>query len=163
MAPRRSGRPGRSLTVLWLLTMLATAAAGREFHVSVRGSDADDGSPSNPFKTISAAARIAQPGDTVTVHAGTYRERVTPPRSGESDDRRIVYQAAPGEQVIITGSEVVRHWKLVMEGGRWEGNRFFENPNRTAKDGKPLKPLASLWQATIPNTLFRRRPSTVLQ
>ena len=42
------------------------------------------------------------PGDTITVHAGVYRERVAPPRGGTSDAKRIVYQAASGENVVIT-------------------------------------------------------------
>jgi alpha-L-arabinofuranosidase len=86
----------------------ATAAAASEYHVAATGNDANPGTQVKPFKTISAAAKVAQPGDTVTVHAGTYHERVNPPRGGPSDDKRIVYQAAPGEKVIITGSEVVK-------------------------------------------------------
>ena len=63
-----------------------------------------------PLRTIQRAAELAQPGDTITVHAGVYRERINPPRGGESDAKRIVYQAAPGEQVEIKGSEVVKGW-----------------------------------------------------
>ena len=85
----------RTLISLAAVVVLATAANAREYHV---GAD-------RPLKTISAAAELAQPGDTITVHAGIYRERVTPPRGGTSDRKRIVYQAAPGEKVIITGSE----------------------------------------------------------
>ena len=33
----------------------------------------------------SAAARLVQPGDVITVHEGVYRERVNPPRGGASD------------------------------------------------------------------------------
>jgi alpha-N-arabinofuranosidase len=74
-----------------------------------------DGTPLRPFATISAAALVAQPGDVVTVHEGVYRERVNPPRGGESDSKRIVYQAAPGEQVVIKGSEIVRGWVKLRE------------------------------------------------
>ena len=91
------------------------------------GNDANNGSAAKPFKTISAAARVAQPGDVITVHEGTYRERVTPPRGGESDAKRIVYQAAPGEKVVIKGSEVVRDWKPFLPG---------------------------VWKATVPNSFF---------
>ena len=83
---------------LLLLAFLTPAASATEFHVSVAGDAKNDGSSLKPFKTISAAARVAQPGDVITVHAGTYRERVTPPRGGESDTRRIVYQAARGRE-----------------------------------------------------------------
>ena len=117
----------KNSTALLLLALLATAASAREFHVSVRGNDGNDGSSSKPFQTISAVARVAQAGDTITVHEGTYRERVTPPRGGESDSRRIVYQAAAGEKAIIKGSEVVRNWKPFTTG---------------------------VWKATLPNSFF---------
>ncbi len=107
--------------------MLTHAACATEFHVSVNGDDNNDGSLSRPLRTISAAARVAQPGDVITVHGGTYRERVTPPRGGVSDARRIVYQAAPGDKVLIKGSEVIRDWKR-FRGGVWKvslPNSFF--------------------------------------
>ena len=113
---RFSGRGVRGPVSLLLLGLFSQAASAKEFHVSVDGNDNNDGSPSKPYKTISAAARAAQPGDAVTVHGGTYRERVTPPRGGESDSRRIVYQAAAGEKVVIKGSEVIRNWKPFMPG-----------------------------------------------
>ncbi len=86
---------------------------GWEYHVSVGGDDSGDGSLQHPFRTISAAARVAQPGDLITVHQGTYREYINPPRGGESDSRRIVYRAAPGEKVVIKGSEIVQGWEKV--------------------------------------------------
>ena len=49
------------------------AAAAREIHVSTQGDDQNDGSGAKPLQTISAAARIAQPGDSVTVHEGICR------------------------------------------------------------------------------------------
>ena len=82
----------------------AAAADGREYHVSAQGSDHQEGTRSRPLRTISAAAARALPGDTITVHEGVYRERVAPPRAGASDDRRITYQAAPGERVEISGA-----------------------------------------------------------
>ncbi len=105
--------------------------SSRELHVSVSGNDRNDGSRSRPLRTISAAAQIAQPGDVITVHEGTYRERVTPPRGGESDTKRIVYQAAQGERVIIKGSEVIRDWKPFL-GNVWKAkvpNSVFGNYN----------------------------------
>ncbi|MBI3681559.1 MAG: right-handed parallel beta-helix repeat-containing protein [Acidobacteria bacterium] len=118
-------------TALALLALLASAASATEFHVSVRGNDSNAGSSSKPFRTISAAARVAQAGDAITVHEGTYRERVTPPRGGESDSRRIVYQAAAGEKAVIKGSEVISNWKP-FQGGVWKvtlPNSFFGGYN----------------------------------
>ena len=113
--------------MLALSALIAQAAPAAELHVSIKGSDTTEGSAARPYRTISAAARVAQPGDVITVHEGTYRERVTPPRGGESDARRIVYQAAPGEKVVIKGSEVVRGWKPFMPG---------------------------VWKVTLPNSFF---------
>ena len=82
----------------------AEIAESAEIYVSaVSGDDSAAGSAAHPLKTISAAAEKAMPGDIIIVHAGTYREWVRPPRGGESDSKRIVYRAAPGEKVIITG------------------------------------------------------------
>ena len=54
----------------------------REYHVSVSGSDFNTGSLTEPFKTISLAAKLALPGDMVIVHEGIYRERVSSQRRG---------------------------------------------------------------------------------
>jgi len=104
-----------------------TDQGGRTYHVSVTGNDTNDGSVTNPFKTIMAAANVATPGDVITVHAGVYREQITPPRGGNSDQERIVYQAAPGEKVEIKGSEVITDW-LKLDNDTWEvkiPNTFF--------------------------------------
>ena len=114
-----------------LIFLLIPAAAATEYHVAGNGNDANNGTAAKPFKTISAAARAAQPGDVITVHAGTYRERITPPRGGESDSKRIVYRAARGEDVFIKGSEVVRSWKP-FRGNVWKltlPNSFFGGYN----------------------------------
>ena len=72
-------------------------------HVAVTGTDDADGSAERPFRTINLAAAVAQPGDTVVVHAGEYREWVKPRRGGLSDTRRITYEAAAGEHVVDQG------------------------------------------------------------
>ena len=69
----------RLLFYLLILVVFNTnPVTGREIHVSKKGSDSNDGSSSTPLKTISAAARLAFPGDTITVQEGTYREWVNP-------------------------------------------------------------------------------------
>ncbi|MGA3264925.1 MAG: DUF1565 domain-containing protein, partial [Terracidiphilus sp.] len=70
-------------------------------------SDQGAGTAEEPFKTISQAALLAQPGDQVLVHAGVYRERVAPVRGGE-EGLPITYTAASGESVVVRGSEVLR-------------------------------------------------------
>jgi hypothetical protein len=114
----------------------ANAPSGREYHVSVRGDDAGDGSAARPLRTISAAARLAQPGDVITVHEGVYRERINPPCGGTSDEKRIVYRAASGEKAILKGSESVQGWKKV-QNDTWK----VTVPNRLFGDFNPYQDL----------------------
>src|SRR5258708_7426962 len=92
------------------------AVAGKTYIVSQRHPQATDegtGTGAAPFKTISKAAEIAGPGDTILVHEGVYRERVTPARGG-TDKAPIVYQAARAETVRVTGSEIwTPKWKTI--------------------------------------------------
>ncbi len=99
--------------------------------VSVNGSDDNDGSEAKPFLTIQSAASVARPGDVITVHQGTYRERINPPRGGLSDSERIVFQAAPGERVVIKGSEIIKGWEK-EQNDTWKviiPNTFFGDFN----------------------------------
>ena len=82
----------------------------KNYHVSKNGNDKNNGTYKTPFFTIQYAADLAQPGDTITVHEGIYREEITPPRGGTSENSRIVYQGAQGKHVEIRGSEAVSGW-----------------------------------------------------
>ena len=97
----------------------AHTPAMREYHVATKGNDGHEGTISRPLRSISAAASRAHAGDTITVHEGTYRERVAPPRGGTSDANRIVYRAAPGEHVIVSGAEPVKGW-VRLKGDAWK-------------------------------------------
>ncbi len=105
--------------------------AAMEYHVSKTGNDSNPGTITEPFPSISQAAKIAVPGDTITVHAGTYRELVNPARGGKNDAERIVYRAAPGEKAEIKGSEVITDWENLGDG-IWKvilPNSFFKDYN----------------------------------
>lgn len=120
-----------SISILVLLTMICTTIVAKEYHVSISGSDQNNGSETNPFKTIWQAVQYAYPGDIITVHEGTYREWVNPIRGGESDEKRIVFRAAPGEKVEVKGSETVTGWEKV-NNGVWKvsiQNAFFKDYN----------------------------------
>ena len=101
------------------------------YHVSPKGYDKNQGTQRKPLRTISAAALLAMPGDTVLVYEGIYREQVNPPRGGLSDDKRITYKAVHGQEVVITGSEVINGWKK-LENDTWTvsvPNTLFGNFN----------------------------------
>ncbi|TKJ32969.1 MAG: xylosidase [Planctomycetes bacterium B3_Pla] len=108
-----------NVIIILLLSMAVSVVTARDYHVSVSGNDGYEGTVAQPLRTISAAAKLAQPGDVIKVHEGVYRERVNPTRGGESDQKRIVYHAAPGEKVIIKGSEVIKGWQK-MRNNTWK-------------------------------------------
>ncbi|MFO7668177.1 MAG: right-handed parallel beta-helix repeat-containing protein [Bacteroidales bacterium] len=121
----------KKIILLTLGIFTLTGSYAREFHVAKSGNDAQEGSVLQPFLTISRAVQQAMPGDTITVHTGTYREWVNPIRGGVSDEQRIVYRAAPGEKVEIKGSEVINTWQKVGKGV-WKvilPNAFFGDYN----------------------------------
>ncbi|MBM3475397.1 MAG: DUF1565 domain-containing protein [Armatimonadetes bacterium] len=80
------------------------------------GADDNPGSVDKPFKTINRGVAELRPGDTLTVRAGTYREAVGLELVG-TKDHPITVQAAPGETVVIKGSEVVTGW--TRDGDVW--------------------------------------------
>ena len=121
---------GRWRVLRWLFRWRDMHRA-RELHVAKTGSNANSGSLESPYLTIGKAAEAAQPGDTVTVHGGTYREWVKPPRGGRDENSRITYRAAAGEEVLIKGSERITSW-VDQGGGVWMvqlPQRFFGDYN----------------------------------
>lgn len=111
------------------------------YHVSPAGCDRASGHESAPLRTIGRAATLACAGDTVRVHAGVYREWVDPQNGGLSDICPITYEAAPGEHVILKGSEEVTGWTQV-EGDVWQA----VVPNALFTDGNPFaQPIAGDW------------------
>ncbi|WP_282147655.1 DUF1565 domain-containing protein [Algibacter lectus] len=114
-----------------LLFVCSFIVQAKDFHVSKEGNDFNEGSQSAPFKTISKAAKLAQPGDVIIVHNGVYRERIDPFYGGRNDRNRIVYKAAENEEVWIKGSEVINTWKK-YKGSVWKvviDNVFFGDFN----------------------------------
>jgi len=119
-----------SFAAVVLLAHISVLEAA-EYHVATLGKDSNDGRHDTPFRTIQRASDIAQAGDLIVVHSGVYRERVNPPRGGESDSKRIVYQAAAGEKVAIKGSEEVKGWTK-LKNDTWQvvlPNSFFGSYN----------------------------------
>jgi hypothetical protein len=99
---------------LLILTAFSVLDA-KTWYVSNTGSDDNTGEQDKPFKTISKGAELAQPGDTVFVFAGIYRERVAPPRGG-TENAPIIYQGEPGKQVFIKGSDVYdKKWSKIAD------------------------------------------------
>ena len=112
---------------LYRLGALAAALHANEFHVAVSGQDANPGTAAAPFRTIQHAASLAQPGDVITVHEGVYRERINPPRGGESDGT----------------------------AHRLSGGAGREGRNQGSGNGHQLDEIQEdVWQVTLPNSFF---------
>ncbi|NQU23501.1 MAG: right-handed parallel beta-helix repeat-containing protein [Candidatus Nealsonbacteria bacterium] len=97
----------RPLFAVAILLAYALPAAAAEFFTAGDGDDANPGSRQRPFRTITKAADVAQPGDTCTIRAGVYRETVWPKRPG-TEDAPIRFRAWPGDVVVLSGTEPVR-------------------------------------------------------
>ena len=76
----------------------------KEYHVAVSGNDSNPGTLSSPWRTIQHAADSVTPGDTVTIHNGTYKEEVIFKYSG-TVDAPITFSAASDETVTVEGLE----------------------------------------------------------
>ena len=90
-----------------------TYTAGSTYHVAQNGgNDSNDGSAEAPFKTLKQATWAAKnPGDTVIVHEGVYREELVPQYDG-AEGAPITFKAAKGEEVVISANEELGRWTL---------------------------------------------------
>jgi hypothetical protein len=129
MVPRLSNSVGVARLGVLCLTLVAGQAVASDYFVAQKPPAADDGNPgteAQPLKTISAAVKRAQPGDTIWVKEGDYDDRVVIDKpataiqpivlSAWKDDRvRIGYQPRPlpvqGDWQRIPGSQ---SWQIKL-------------------------------------------------
>lgn len=88
-----------------------------EIYVNAHTPMQGNGTKDRPFKHIDDAARIAQPGDTVLVAPGIYREYVNPRHAGR-EDARIEYRSTVPLGARITGAELLTGWEK-YQGTTW--------------------------------------------
>ena len=155
-------------TAIAVALVLAGTAGAADYFVSPNGCDKAEGTLMKPWRTIQHAADVAKAGDVVTIRGGTYREWVKPANAGRAGVP-IVYQAAKGEKVVITGADPVGNgerglgngWKKRQDGlwttrvrydsfgglnpftdfinGDWFNSRGPCFRTRLIQDGKPLE------------------------
>lgn len=109
----------------------------KTLYVTKNGNDDNPGTLDLPFKTINAAARLAQPRTRVVIGEGVYRETVRPAYGGTGEDAMICYEAAKGEKVIIKASVEVKEFKP-SEGWRL-------NP----RWGQPAPENVKVWEISL--------------
>ena len=92
------------------LFLLHSPAWAREIHVAPTGHDQALGSKDQPLLSIQKAASLAEAGDICIIHGGEYHESIRPVKDGEQD-KYIVFKAAPGEKVVIWGTQKLENWR----------------------------------------------------
>ncbi len=81
-----------------------------DIYVDIKAESGGDGSQDKPFRRINEAAAVAEPGDTVLVAPGIYRELVDPANPG-TEDSRITYVSTEPLGAVITGAERIGGWE----------------------------------------------------
>ncbi|MDQ3641840.1 MAG: DUF1565 domain-containing protein, partial [Actinomycetota bacterium] len=106
--------------------------------VSPSGSDANPGTESAPWRTLTHAVKTASSGSTIVMRAGTYREGV------QFYAKTLTIQSYPKETVWMSGSDVVTGW--VSDGSAWRKDGWTATFDRTDYTGvmvDPAYPLAA--------------------
>jgi parallel beta-helix repeat protein len=98
--------------LLLFFLALPVKAFAATYYVSTSGNDSNSGSQTQPWKTIQKAASTIVAGDTVTVSAGTYTERVQINRSG-SAGAQITFHA---EGTVVMKGFLLSASYIVMDG-----------------------------------------------
>ena len=99
----RAGQASIVAVCLGGLLVVAGQARAAEYVVDqahAKANDANPGTAEAPMKTLGKAVALVQPGDTVTVRPGIYRESVLLKTSGTAE-KRITLKAAPGGRCIF--------------------------------------------------------------
>ncbi|HJT24317.1 MAG TPA: right-handed parallel beta-helix repeat-containing protein [bacterium] len=100
------------LPALVFFLALSESAFSASYYVSPTGNDSNSGGLAAPFQTLGRAVTAAQPGDTVYLRQGAYRETLVPIRSGLSGSP-IVFTSYPGENAVLCGTNVIQGtWSL---------------------------------------------------
>ena len=117
---------------IWSFTTMSEEAFwAAAYYVDGGNRVANDGNPGTevrPFKTIERGVQSLQPGDTLLIKAGTYRETVILTKSGtQADPIRI--RAYPGDEgkIIINAAESVTNWRKCASPADCDGNPYWDH------------------------------------
>ena len=92
-----------------MILSLAAQAQARLWHVAEKTLPGID--PNDQATTIGKGVARLEPGDTLLLHGGVYREVVGIDKSGTAE-HPIAIRAAEGETVTLTGADRVTDWSL---------------------------------------------------
>jgi hypothetical protein len=128
---------------------VSSEVKGSQLHVSVENAAADDANPGTaeaPLKTLAAALALLEPGKTILLHPGVYREKVELTVSGTEEAPITIRAVEPGT-AVISGADPVTDWEDRGEGlfakalpdleAGWD-NQFIRS-QWLFKNGEPLR------------------------
>ncbi|MGE5612542.1 MAG: right-handed parallel beta-helix repeat-containing protein [Bacillota bacterium] len=98
-----------------VLASLAVGAQAATYCVARSGSDAAAGNEGTPWRTIQRGVNAMQPGDTLLIGPGIYRESITIKTSGTAQSP-ITIAAMPGARVILSGADRLGDGWTKVEG-----------------------------------------------
>jgi len=126
----------RSQRMAVLVLLSVVPAHAKVWHVAPQTLAGID--PNSQVRTLREAVARLEPGDTVLLHSGTYREQVNLDRSG-TREQPITIRAADGAAVVLTGADRLVDWTPIPGPDRiystpWPHrfvtwNRHFTHPN----------------------------------
>lgn len=87
------------------------------------------GYPAVPLASLAKACAIAQPGETIILRGGVYREVLAPKSEG------VTVRAMKGEKVEISGADLIEGWKREADGS-WSAPLAAE-PKKVLRDSQP--------------------------
>jgi hypothetical protein len=163
-----------AIATLLTLVVCSCSAGESTYYVAPNGNDAWSGKlaepnkdgTDGPFKTLSKAVGVVQPGDACQVRKGVYRETLTPAGDGTAE-KPIVFKAYEGETPVISGTDELTGWRTEEAGGHlarmeWDlgdqnqlfaGGVMLDEVRWPANKGTLLQPTRAVAEAGTANTL----------
>ncbi|MHB8521321.1 MAG: DUF1565 domain-containing protein [Limisphaerales bacterium] len=86
------------------------------------------GYPGVPLASLAKACAIAQPGETIILRGGVYREVLAPKNDG------VTVRAMKGEKVTISGADLIEGWQREVDGS-WSAP-LAAKPKQVLRDGR---------------------------
>lgn len=130
----------RALYIFLTVLSLPLAAQARTLVVNPSSTSSSVNVPAaESHPSLAAAVARLQPGDTLLIAGGVYRENIEIPKQNWSVDQPTTIKPVTGARVVIKGSDIVAGWIAKGEGKysvAWVGK---PEPQQVFVDGKPLK------------------------
>jgi parallel beta-helix repeat protein len=131
-------RAGLLLLLLLLPALQALAAIRHVRPADALASDSGEGSRAHPWKTLAYAASQLQPGDTLVIAAGLYRESLLLGRRDWSSAKPTTIVAEG--RVELRGTDLVQGWEK-LGGGVFVKRNWPQEPQQVLVAGRALKQL----------------------